>query len=137
VSVSAKRTLSTRSRLTILGCMCVGGDNVGHRQVDSILHIKVHDMIITLADILVRQLRVPVRLLLTREPRSLHHFECVYILGRGVDVRSTEYAAELIAILERQGCVGALDVDIDVSEWFERHMCNGKFRSQSYRAVCK
>jgi hypothetical protein len=96
--------------------VCVGSDNVGYRQVGSILHIKVHDMVITLADILVRQLRVPVRLLVTRESRSLHHLECVYILGRGIGGRSTEYASELFTILERQGRVGALNIDVDVSE---------------------
>jgi hypothetical protein len=106
----------TLARLTILGRVCFGSDDVGNRQVGGILHIKVHDMIVTLADVLVRQLRVPVRLLLTRESCPLHHLERVYILGRGIGGRSTEYACKLFAILERQGCVGALDVDIDVSE---------------------
>jgi hypothetical protein len=73
-------------------------------------------LVITLADILVRQLRVPVRLLVTRKSRSLHHLECVYILGRGIGGRSTEYASELFTILERQGRVGALNIDVDVSE---------------------
>lgn len=118
--VSARQIVSTRARLTILSCVCVGSDNVGYRQVDSILHIKVHDMIITLAGVLVRQLRVPIRLLLTRESRSLHHLECVYILGRGISGGSTEHASELFTILKRQGCVVALDIDVDVSEWFDR-----------------
>jgi hypothetical protein len=135
--VCARQTMSTRSRLTILGRVCVGSDNVNYRQVGSILHIKVHDMVITLAGVLVRQLRVPVRLLVTRESRSLHHLECVYILGRGIRGRSTEHASKLFAILERQGRVGALDIDVDVSEWIHRCTCDGIFGSQSYGAVCE
>jgi len=99
VSVSVRRTMSTRSRRTILGRVCIGSDNIGYRQVGSILHIEVHDMIITLAGILVRKLRVPVRLRVTRESRPLHHLECVYILGRRIGRRPTEYAGELFAIL--------------------------------------
>lgn len=73
--------MSTRSQLTILGCVSIGSDNVGYRQVGSILHVEMHNVIVTLAGILVRQLRVSVRLLVTRESRPLHHLECVYILG--------------------------------------------------------
>lgn len=93
---------------TVLCRVCICSDDVGHRQIRSILHIKSHSMVLSLPDVLVWKLGVSICLLLAREPCPLHHLEEVCALSRRLRGSSAEDSSELLAVLQCQGCIGAL-----------------------------
>nr|POF16494.1 hypothetical protein CFP56_24012 [Quercus suber] len=100
--------------ITILSGLCSCGDDVLCTEVDGILNIERHDIILAFAKVPVRTFSCTIGLLVARELCSLHHPQHILISG-GVPKRSAaEYAGESLAILQRERHISTLDTNQNI-----------------------